>query len=209
LGGLDTPYTASSMAAVRTVARRLLPFAALLLALVVAPASAQAASLAGSRVSASTFAASLRTGPPSALVADRQPENAATYDEQAVGVPVATEATGTTLSLGYKAGWSAEQIAAADAKVAALDQAAQSGQLSVTAVERGGTSAASMWRAAGGEIPSAADIDHVIDLQLGGSDALSNLSPLDASVNRSLGAQIACQIRGLAVGTSIVGVSIC
>ncbi|MGD1053666.1 MAG: hypothetical protein ABR950_07530, partial [Candidatus Dormibacteria bacterium] len=116
------------MAAVRTVARRLLPFAALLLALVVAPASAQAASLAGSRVSASTFAASLRTGPPSALVADRQPENAATYDEQAVGVPVATEATGTTLSLGYKAGWSAEQIAAADAKVAALDQAAQSGQ---------------------------------------------------------------------------------
>ena len=113
------------------------------------------------------------------------------------------------MSLGYKAGWSAEQIAAADAKVAALDQAAQSGQLSVTAVERGGTSAASMWQAAGGETPSGADIDHVIDLQLGGSDALSNLNPLDANVNRSLGAQIACQIRGLGVGTSIVSVSIC
>jgi hypothetical protein len=120
----------------------------------------------------------------------------------------ATDAADTSLSLTYKVGWSAEQLAAADAKVASLNNAAEQGQLQVTQVERAGTSAASMWRTAGGEVPTNADIDHTIDLQLGGSNSLDNLSPLDYSVNRSLGAQIAWRIAGMAAGTTINGVSI-
>ena len=59
----------------------------------------------------------------------------------------------------------------------------------VSQAQRSGTSAASMFRSAGGDIPSGMDVDHMIDLQLGGANDLSNLSPLDLSVNGSLGAQ--------------------
>ena len=53
------------------------------------------------------------------------------------------------------------------------------------------------------------DVDHVIELQLGGADDILNMNPLDMSVNRSLGAQIGNQIRGLEPGTRICSVSIC
>lgn len=75
--------------------------------------------------------------------------------------------------------------------------------------ERTGTSAASVFRSAGGEIPPGMDVDHMIDLQLGGADEFANMSPLDLSVNRSLGAQIAAQLQGVPAGTCIVGVEIC
>ena len=39
-------------------------------------------------------------------------------------------------------------------------------------------------------VPAGYDVDHVIDLQLGSADHVSNMRPLDASVNRSMGAQI-------------------
>lgn len=87
--------------------------------------------------------------------------------------------------------------------------AAQNGELSLTLVERSGTSAASRYKVAGNSVPTGADVDHVIDLQLGGADAITNMSPLNASVNRSLGAQIACQLSGMPVGTVIRSVSIC
>jgi RHS repeat-associated protein len=118
-------------------------------------------------------------------------------------------ASGVGVELAYKEGWSAAQIAAADEKVGALNRAAQQGSLAVSKVSRGGTSAASAFRAAGGDIPSRHDVDHVIDLQLGGLNTVPNLSPLDYSVNRSLGAQIACRLRGLPVGTKIISVTIC
>lgn len=51
-------------------------------------------------------------------------------------------------------------------------------------------------------------VDHKIDLQLGGSDTLSNMWPLDSSVNRSLGAQIQRNIQGLPEGTIIDRVTI-
>jgi hypothetical protein len=123
------------------------------------------------------------------------------------GCCVAAEGAGdgVSLSLKYKDGWTAAQRAAADAKVAALNDA----DLSVTAVQRAGTSAASRYRSAGGVIPRGADVDHMIDLQLGGADDILNMNPLDYSVNRSLGAQIANQIRGLEPGTRICSVSIC
>jgi len=103
-------------------------------------------------------------------------------------------ADGVSLTLNYKDGWSAAQRAAADAKVAALNDA---DNLVVTQVQRTGTSAGSRYRSAGGVVPRGSDVDHVIDLQLGGADDILNMNPLDMSVNRSLGAQIANQIRGL------------
>ena len=46
-----------------------------------------------------------------------------------------------------------------------------------------------------------------MDLQLGGSDEVSNMNPLDASVNRSMGAQIQGLIRNLDPGTTINRIS--
>lgn len=45
------------------------------------------------------------------------------------------------------------------------------------------------------------DIDHIIDLQLGGADDVSNMKGLDKSVNRSLGKQINILIKELPNGT--------
>ena len=81
------------MGAVSTTVRRLLPLAALLLALVITPATASAATLSGTRVSASGLAALLRTGPPSAVSPGGQPGIGPAYDRLVVGVRVATEAT--------------------------------------------------------------------------------------------------------------------
>ena len=114
-----------------------------------------------------------------------------------------------SLSLKYKPGWNAAQRTAADTKVGALNDAAGSGGLRVTQVERSGTSAASRYSRAGGDIPSGADVDHTIDLQLGGLDAFSNMSPLNFSVNRSLGAQIGWQLRDVEFGTCVIAVTIC
>jgi filamentous hemagglutinin len=95
-------------------------------------------------------------------------------------------------------------MAEADAKVQVLDQA----DTVVTAVNRSSTSAASRYASAGGELVPGSDIDHVVDLQLGGSDTVSNMLPLNSSVNRSLGAQIQQQIKNLPTGTVINRVTI-
>ena len=113
------------------------------------------------------------------------------------------------MTLHYRDGWTEAQRAAADAKVGSLNKAAEAGELSVTSAERSGTSAASRYRSAGNEIPSGSDVDHVRDLQLGGVDDVSNMSPLNSSVNRSLGPQIHHQIKVLPIGTCIVAVRIC
>lgn len=52
-------------------------------------------------------------------------------------------------------------------------------------------------------VPDGYDVDHVIDLQLGGIDHVCNMRPLDASVNRSMGAQIHYLIKDLPEGTRI------
>lgn len=115
-----------------------------------------------------------------------------------------------SLSLRYRPGWTPAQQAAADAKVAALNDAAQAGGLRpVSTVPRSGTSASSRYQSAGGTVPRGADVDHVIDLQLGGLDDIANMSPLDASVNRSLGSQTMWQLRGVEPGTCVVAVGIC
>jgi len=73
----------------------------------------------------------------------------------------------------------------------------------VTQSQRSGTSASSRYNRAGNTVPPGHDVDHVQDLQLGGSDTLSNMLPLDSSVNRSLGSQIHHQIKNLPTGTVI------
>lgn len=51
-------------------------------------------------------------------------------------------------------------------------------------------------------------MDHAIDLQLGGADKVSNMWPLDSSVNRSLGSQIPHQIKDLPPDTIVDKVTI-
>ncbi|MGE8179862.1 DUF637 domain-containing protein, partial [Pseudomonas fluorescens] len=111
---------------------------------------------------------------------------------------------GVDLSLSYKSGWTDAQRAAADAKVRILNDA----DTVLTTPVRSGTSAASRYRQAGNTVPTGSDVDHMVDLQLGGTDTISNMSPLDMSVNRSLGAQIYQQTKGLQLGTKINNVKI-
>ena len=92
------------------------------------------------------------------------------------------------IELKYKDGWTAAQKAEADVKVKALSDATTI----KTPANRGGTSASSRYKSAYGKasVPSGYDVDHTIDLQLGGADDILNMNPLDMSVNRSLGVQI-------------------
>ncbi|WP_327694870.1 polymorphic toxin-type HINT domain-containing protein [Streptomyces sp. NBC_00459] len=115
-----------------------------------------------------------------------------------------------TLELVYKEGWDDTQRAQADAKVAHLNQLAEEGKLVKTKsvrIEKG--SAAGRLRKAGTDVPDGYHGDHLQDLQLGGTDTLGNMGPLDGSVNSSLGAQIAARIKNLPMGTRICSVTIC
>lgn len=66
-----------------------------------------------------------------------------------------------------------------------------------------GVSLAARYKSAFGKsaVPKGYDVDHLIDLQFGGVDDILNMNPLDASVNRSLGAQIMNQIKNYDIGT--------
>jgi filamentous hemagglutinin len=116
----------------------------------------------------------------------------------------AAESGGVDLALTYKPGWSATQRADALAKTQILTEA----DTVVPQTQRGSTSARSMFKRAGGDVPAGSDVDHMVDLQLGGSDTVGNMWPLDSSVNRSLGAQIQQQIKNLPAGTRINRVTI-
>ena len=108
---------------------------------------------------------------------------------------------GVDLNLKYKPGWTDAQRAAADAKAAALTNA----DTVVTVPKRSGTMQ-SRYRNEQG-LGRGTDADHTVDLQLGGTDTLSNMSGLDSSVNRSLGSQINHQIKDLPSGTRINNVT--
>ena len=99
------------------------------------------------------------------------------------------------------------QIIAAEQKVNALNQLAAEGKVIKSTVSNG-PSASSIWNKAGNTKQLGMDIDHTLDKQLGGTNALSNLSPLDMSVNRSFGAQVSAQIRDHPIGTAITAVSL-
>jgi hypothetical protein len=119
-------------------------------------------------------------------------------------VPTNKAPIGQDLGLTYMPHWNAAQRAAADLKVKMLTEA-------VTVVSRAvrvGTSARAIFKRAGFLIPIGNDIDHIIDLQLGGLHQLSNFAILDSSVNRSLGKQIHDLIKNFPVGTVINKVTI-
>ncbi|MER7758327.1 polymorphic toxin-type HINT domain-containing protein [Streptomyces sp. NPDC097619] len=109
------------------------------------------------------------------------------------------------LTLDYKEGWDADQKKAADQKVALLNSAT----LVVTRVGKR-TNQRRTYTKGGGKVEDDEDVDHAVDLQLGGKDVFSNMWPLDRSVNRSLGAQIAQRVKklGLRPGDTIGKVEI-
>ena len=53
------------------------------------------------------------------------------------------------------------------------------------------------------KVPEGYDVDHVVDLQIGGHDDILNLQLLDRSVNRSLGSQIRHAIKDYEIGTHL------
>lgn len=113
------------------------------------------------------------------------------------------------LRLKYHPAWTAAQRKAADEKVKEIWKAGQRGDLRKTLPQRSNTLASSRYQKAGGSVPDGHDVDHTIDLQLGGSDDLSNMKPLDIAVNRSIGKQIDAQLGDLDYGAPILGAAIC
>ncbi len=105
---------------------------------------------------------------------------------------------GVEIHLKAKEGWTDEQLAAAQQKADALTNS-HTERINPNDIERD-PSVVQNYRAQN-TVAAGQDVDHIIDLQLGGADNAANLQPLDASVNRSLGAQIAAQIRKYPVGT--------
>ncbi len=101
--------------------------------------------------------------------------------------------------LSYKDDWTPEQRAEADAKCSALTDA----DTAKTNPNRGSTSASSKYKNEYGSdsVLKTQDVDHTIDLQLGGADDILNMKPLDKSVNRSLGSQIGYLMKNLDEGT--------
>ncbi|WP_052948005.1 pre-toxin TG domain-containing protein [Aneurinibacillus tyrosinisolvens] len=119
--------------------------------------------------------------------------------EREAGVGTPRLGKSVDVDLKYKEGWTETQRAEADAKVKALTEA----NTVKTPPQRSGTAASSRYKKANGpeSIPQGKDVDHTIDLQLGGADDILNMNPLDSSVNRSLGKQIQIKIKDYPVGT--------
>ena len=102
------------------------------------------------------------------------------------------------IHLKYKPEWTAEQRAQADAKLKALSEAYTEKTI-VTKRKQVRNKFKKAFNMS--EIPMGYDVDHIIDLQLGGTNDIMNLQLLDSSVNRSLGVQIAKAISQYDVGT--------
>ena len=111
---------------------------------------------------------------------------------------------GIDLTLKFKPNWTEAQRAEAVAKAQILNDASTV----VTVSERAGTAAAINRYRRSDQFSGGRDIDHKVDLQLGGSKAIENLWALDSSVNRSLGVQIHQKIKDLPLGTRINRVTI-
>ncbi|WP_443751055.1 RHS repeat domain-containing protein [Asticcacaulis solisilvae] len=110
------------------------------------------------------------------------------------------------ITLKGKTGWSDAQNAAAAQKAASLDAAAKNGELTTVPNPTRSSTATSAFKRQN-NVPAGSDVDHTIDLQLGGADKTTNMAPLDSSVNRSFGAQIQQQTKGSPAGTPICSVT--
>jgi RHS repeat-associated protein len=115
------------------------------------------------------------------------------------------------LNVRYNPGWGKSQRIAAAKKIKALNQACGKGLAVVTKPIRSGKNVRDIFKKAGGAIGAGQDVDHILDLQLGGCGSCpTNLQGLDSSVNRSLGRQISNSIKqqGLSVGALITRIRI-
>lgn len=111
---------------------------------------------------------------------------------------------GYILLINKNASWSSAQLKAAIEKINAINRAGKKGLLKVTEeITRGGGQKAFRLNNPGA---AGRHADHIIDLQLGGKDIISNIRYLDASVNTSLGASIKAALFGLGNGTKIAKV---
>jgi hypothetical protein len=126
------------------------------------------------------------------------------WAHNACAVKVGGQANTYDLHLEFKAGWTGAQRNAALAKANALTNA--TGKAVVHDPPRNGSAQRDFRRA--NQLSARQDADHTVDLQLGGSDSLANILPLNNSVNRSMGAQIRGAIASLPNGAAIRNVTI-
>lgn len=102
----------------------------------------------------------------------------------------------------YKEGWTDEQKAAADQKCKQLSEAdtkiASKDQIDT---QRQASKSSNQRFREENNIPKSQDVDHIQDLQFGGSDSVGNKQGLDRSVNRSLGSQFKNGTSDLPEGT--------
>ncbi|MER8503199.1 hypothetical protein [Mesorhizobium sp. M0204] len=136
-------------------------------------------------------------------ISEAMPDPLAT-DVGATGGGTSEISVGQDLHLYYMPEWDVAQRAAADLKVQLLTAAETVVSRAVRVIK----GARMKFIAAGNKVPASSHVDHTIDLQLGGSDQLSNMATLDASVNTSLGSQIQQRIKHLPYGTKINKVTI-
>ncbi|MEZ5442498.1 MAG: RHS repeat-associated core domain-containing protein [Lysobacterales bacterium] len=113
------------------------------------------------------------------------------------------------LSLRIRSWWTNEEKQYGRAKINCLKRAARDGRLVKTTPRRTGTASSHYSAATGAAVPPGQEVDHLVDLQLGGCETCgSNLFPTSPRVNRSFGAQIGNQLRTVATGTAIDSVTV-
>jgi hypothetical protein len=118
----------------------------------------------------------------------------------APNLPKSSGSPGTDLTVRAKSTWTEAQVAEAQAKANALTKAKTVVTKNPVARE---ANLRSKFVKAGGILNSGQHVDHIVDLQLGGTNAVSNLQALDGSVNTSFGKQLELQIRNLPDATRI------
>jgi len=106
---------------------------------------------------------------------------------------------GVNITVKAKPTWNANQMAQAESKAEALTNAET--VVTKNPVARD-ANLRSKFVKSGGQVNSTQDVDHVVDLQLGGTNA-GPLQALDKSVNRSLGKQIQLQTQNLPDNTRV------
>lgn len=99
-----------------------------------------------------------------------------------------------------KSNWTQDQNAAAQNKA---DAGSDGQSLNTTNPAPRPSNLRQTYTKAGGKVSPTEDVDHVRDLQLGGTNDISNLQPLDKSVNRSFGKQLQLQLKNLPDNTKV------
>jgi hypothetical protein len=107
---------------------------------------------------------------------------------------------GIDLTIKLKATWTEKQVAQAYEKAEALTKAET--VVTKNPVKRE-ANLRSKFKKAGGEVKDNEHVDHINELQLGGTNNFNNLKAFDASVNMSFGAQIKNQIKNVPDGTRV------